>query len=52
MREICKSGSMRGSGRPASNAPATLYSTASAWKSPEIRRRCGYFFSGAAGWAR
>jgi hypothetical protein len=27
MREICKSGSMRGSGRPASNAPATLYST-------------------------
>jgi hypothetical protein len=27
MREICKSGSMRGSGRPSSNAPATLYST-------------------------
>ena len=27
MREICKSGSMRGSGRSASNAPATLYST-------------------------
>ena len=29
MREICKSGSMRGSGRSASNAPATLYSTGS-----------------------
>jgi hypothetical protein len=35
MREICKSGSMRGSGRPASNAPATLYSTGS--KKPRKR---------------
>jgi hypothetical protein len=42
MREICKSGSMRGSGRPASNAPTTLYSTG---------RMPGLILPGSAVWA-